>query len=159
MHSIVIFYSRTGNTQFVAEEIATLLGSDIRPLIDKKRRKGIWGYIWAGFDAIMQNKTTLEKFDLNLANYDLIFLGTPNWAANLPPAIRTFLKQIDLNNKKVVLFCTQDSMGAGRVFNNLRILAKGAEIVDEKFFNKVNQNKVAIRLQIREWMDKLKNKL
>jgi flavodoxin len=154
--SIVIFYSRTGNTKLVAEDIATVLGSDLRPLIDKKNRKGILGYIWSGFDATMQNKTALEKFDLDLVNYDMIFLGTPNWAANVPPAIRTFLKQIDLNNKKLVLFCTQDGMGAGRVFNNIRLLAKGAEIVDEKIFNKVNQNKEAIRLQIRDWLGKLK---
>src|SRR4030042_413579 len=148
MRSIVIFYSRSGNTKFVAEEIATILGSEIRPLIDKKKRSGMWGYFWSGFDALVQNKTTLEKFDLNLANYDLIFLGTPNWAANLPPAIRTFLKQTDLTNKKLVLFCTQDGMGAGRVFNNIRVLAKGADIIDEKFFNKVNINKDAIRLQV-----------
>jgi len=156
MRSIVIFYSRTGNTQFVAEEIATVLGSDLRPLVDKKNRKGAWGYLWSGFDAIMQNKTELEGFTVNLAQYDLIFLGTPNWAANLPPAIRTFLIKTDLQDKRVVFFCTQDSMGAGRVFNNLRVLAKGAEIVDEKFFNKVNQDKEAIRLQARQWLEKFK---
>ena len=154
--SIVIFYSRTGNTKLIAEEIATVLGSDLRPLIDKKNRRGIWGYLWAGFDALMQNKTKLEDFKIDLNQYDLIFLGTPNWAANLPPAIRTFCNQSYLNNKKLVLFCTQDSMGAGRVFNNLRLLAKGAEIIDEKIFNKVNSNKEAIRLQVREWLNKFK---
>ena len=155
--SIVIFYTRTGNTRFVAEEIATVLGSDLRPLVDKKERKGAWGYFWAGFDALMQNKTRLGDFQIDLGQYDLIFLGTPNWAANVPPAIRTFLGQSYLNNKKVVFFCTQDGMGAGRVFNNLRLLAKGAEIVDEKFFNKVSQNKEAIRLQVKEWAEKFKS--
>ena len=157
--SIVIFYSRTGNTQFVAEEIATVLSSDLRPLVDKKKRGGVWGYVWAGFDAIMQNKTRLEDFKLDLNQYDLIFLGTPNWAANVPPAIRTFLGQSYLNNRKLVLFCTQDGMGAGRVFNNLRVLTKGAEIVDEKFFNKVREGKDAVRLQIREWLTKFKNNI
>jgi len=152
--SIVIFYTRSGNTQFVAEEIATVLGSDLRPLVDKKSRQGAWGYFWAGFDAIMKNRTRLEDFKLDLAQYDLIFLGTPNWAANVPPAIRTFLAQSYLTNKKLVLFCTQDGMGAGQVFNNLRLLAKGAEIIDEKFFNKVNLNKEAIRLQVRDWLKK-----
>jgi len=155
--SIVIFYTRTGNTRFVAEEIATVLGSDLRPLVDQKNRQGAWGYFWSGFDALVENKTKLQDFQIDLAQYDLVFLGTPNWAANVPPAIRTFLVQSYLNNKKVVFFCTQDGMGAGRVFNNLRVLAKGAEIVDEKFFNKVSQNKDAIRLQVKAWAEKFKS--
>ncbi|MCX6746097.1 MAG: hypothetical protein NTX00_03720 [Candidatus Parcubacteria bacterium] len=157
MSSIVIFYSRTGNTQFVAEEIATVLGSDLKPLIDQKKRGGLWGYIWAGFDAIVKNKTKLADPHLDLSQYDLIFLGTPNWAATLPPVIRTFLNLFSLNSKKVVFFCTQDGLGAGRVFNNLRVLAKGAEIVGEKYFNKVNLNKEAIRLQVKEWAGKFKS--
>lgn len=157
MRSIVIFYSRTGNTQLVAEEIATILSSDIKPLLDKKSRKGFWGYLLAGRDSMLKKQTEIENVSLNLADYDLIFLGCPNWAANVPPALRTFLNQVDLANKKVVLFCTQDGMGAGLVFNNLRVLTKGAEIIDEKFFNKVNLNKDAIRLQIREWIEKFVN--
>ena len=153
--SIVIFYTRTGNTRFVAEEIATVLGSDLRPLVEKRNRQGAWGYLWSGFDALVENKAKLQEFQIDLAQYDLIFLGTPNWAANVPPAIRTFLTQSNLKDKKVVFFCTQDGMGAGRVFNSLRLLAKGAEIVDEKFFNKVSQNKEAIRLQVRDWLKKI----
>ena len=157
MSSIVIFYSRTGNTQFVAEEIATVLNSDLRPLIDKKSRKGFWGYLLAGRDAILKKQTEIEGDSFSLVNYDLIFLGCPNWAANVPPALRTFLKKTDLAGRKVVLFCTQDGAGAPRVFNNLRILAKGVEIVDEKFFNKVNLNKEAIRLQVKKWAEKFKS--
>ncbi len=155
--SIVIFYSRTGNTQFVAEEIATLLDSDIKPLLDRKNRKGFWGYLLAGRDSILEKQTQIENFSLDLSDYDLIFLGCPNWAANIPPALRTFLSKFNLSNKRVALFCTQDGMGAGNVFNNLRVLTKGAEIIGEKFFNKVNLNKDAIRLQVKEWIEKFKN--
>jgi flavodoxin len=156
MKSLVIFYSRSGNTQFVAETIATNLGSDLQPLVDKKKRKGFWGYILAGRDAMLQKKTEIEAVNLDLYKYDVLFLGCPNWAANLPPAIRTFLTQVDLNSKKIILFCTQDGMGAQRVFNNLRRLAPGAEIVAEKYFDKVAINKEAIRLQVRDWVEKFK---
>jgi len=155
MKSIVIFYSRTGNTQFVAEEIANRLSAELTPLRDKKNRNGLWGYLWAGFDALMQKKTQLieQQIDLNL--YDLIFIGCPNWAANLPPVIRTFLIQKYWSDKKLVFFCTQDGLGAERVFNNLRGLTKGAEIISEKYFNQVNKNKEAVKLQIRDWLEKI----
>lgn len=156
MDSIVIFYSRTGNTKFVAEEIATNLGSDLRPLIDKKDRSGPLGWVFAGFDAVRQNKTQIEEFDFQPGKYKYIFIGCPNWASNLPPALRTFLGTADLTGRKVVLFCTQDNMGAEKVFNSLRLLCQGANIVAEKYFNKVLQNKDSVRESIREWLSEFK---
>ena len=156
MKILVIYYSRSGNTKFVAEEIASNLNADTKELIDKKKRNGIWGYFWAGHDALRKLKTEIEESGLNVAGYDLIFLGCPNWAANIPPAIRTFLDRVDLKNKKLVLFCTQDSMGAERVFNNLRLFAKGAEILDQEYFNRVEKNKDQIKAQIKKWTGKFK---
>jgi flavodoxin len=155
MKSIVIFYSRTGNTRFVAETIASILGSELIPLKDKKKRSGALGWLLSGRDAFLERQTKIESVNIALDKYDLILLGCPNWAYNVPPAIRTFLSNNDLSKKKIVLFCTQDGMGAEAVFNNLRRLAKGAEIINEKFFNKVNKNKEAVRLQIKQWLDSL----
>ncbi len=159
MKSIVIYYSRTGNTQVVAETIANKFGADILPLRDKKNRNGIWNYFWAGFDALTQKKTKLEEINLDLNKFDLIFIGSPNWASTLPPAIRTFLQQHYWENKKIVFFCTQDGMGAERVFTSLRLATKGADIISEKFFNKVQKNKDAVRLQIYEWLEKINHSL
>ncbi|MCX6740666.1 MAG: hypothetical protein NTZ49_05585 [Candidatus Parcubacteria bacterium] len=155
MKSIVIYYSRTGNTQYVAEVLVNKLGSGLLPLRDKKNRQGAWNYIWSGFDAIMKKRTKLEEINFDINNFDLIFLGCPNWAANIPPAMRTFLERHYWQDKKVIFFCTQESMGAERVFNNLRLLTKGAEILSEKFFNKVNSNKEASKIQIEDWLAKL----
>jgi flavodoxin len=155
MRSIVIFYSRSGNTQYVAETIASILGSELIPLKDKRNRSGIWGWLMAGRDAFTEKMTEIETANIDLNNYELILIGCPNWAANLPPAIRTFLSGKDLKDKRVALFCTQDGMGAEKVFNNLRRLTIGANIVSEKFFNKVNKNKEVIKWQIKEWLEKL----
>jgi flavodoxin len=157
MKSIVIFYSRTGNTKFIAEEIATNFEADLQPLIDKKDRSGLLGWIFAGFDAVRKKKTQIEEFDFEPGKYNVIFIGCPNWAGQMPPALRTFLEDVDLNNRKIVLFCTQDNMGAEKVFNNLRLLCKGANIIAEKYFNKVLQNKDEVRQQVREWLADLKN--
>ena len=155
MKSIVIFYSRSGNTQFVSEVIANNLGSDLLPLKDKKKRSGVLGWLLAGRDAVLERKTEIEDVRTNLDKYDLIFVGCPNWAANIAPALRTYLASVNIADKKLALFCTQDSTGAERVFNNLRRMTKGADIISEKYFNKVDKNKEIIRLQIKEWLDKL----
>ena len=74
----------------------------------------------------------------------------------MPPALRTFLETADLAGRKVILFCTLDNMGAEKVFNSLRLLCKGANIVGEKYFNKVLQNKDIVRESIREWVAEFK---
>jgi flavodoxin len=158
MNILVIYYSRTGNTKFVAEKIAETLGAELKELIDKKNRKGFWGYLRAGRDSIMKVKTEIEELNIDLDKYELVFLGCPVWVANVPPAIRTYLDRTDLVDKKLVLFCTQDGMGAERVFNNLRHLARGAQIVGEKYFNKVNLNKEVAREQVKNWLEELKKK-
>jgi len=154
MNILVIYYSRTGNTKFVAEEISVNLNADIKELIDKKNRQGFWGYFWAGHDAIVKAKTEIEEPNLDLDKYNLIFIGCPVWVANMPPAIRTFFDRIDLNNKKLVLFCTQDSTGGERVVNGMRLLARGAEILDQKYFNRVAKNKESVKAQVKEWTSK-----
>ena len=102
MKSIVIFYSRTGNTKYVAEQIASNLNSEILPLIDKKDRSGIWGWLMAGRDALKKAKTEIEDYNIALGSYDLIFIGCPNWAGQIPPAIRTFLDAHNWDKKKFV---------------------------------------------------------
>jgi flavodoxin len=42
MKSLVVYYSRTGKTRFVAETVAALLGSDIEEIVDLKVVKEKW---------------------------------------------------------------------------------------------------------------------
>ena len=39
MKSLVVYYSRSGNTRFVAEQISQEIGGDIEEIIDKKKKK------------------------------------------------------------------------------------------------------------------------
>ena len=45
MKTLVAYYSRTGNTEFVAEKIAEYLGAEVCEVIDKKSRKGRFGFL------------------------------------------------------------------------------------------------------------------
>jgi flavodoxin len=95
---LVVYYSKTGNTERVAKQVASALHADIEKLIDKKNRNGLWAFFGAGRDAMKKNKTVLEPLQKDPANYDLVVLGTPVWAGNITPAIRTYL---DMNKDKL----------------------------------------------------------
>jgi len=156
MKSIVIYYSRSGNTRFVSQQIANYLNSEIKELIDKKNRQGVWNWILAGRDAIRKSNTEIEDFSFNANDYDKIYIGCPNWAGFIPPALRTFLEKNKLENSKLVLFCTQDSSGAEKVFASLKEIIPKANIINEKFFNKALRNKESVSDEIKGWLDKIK---
>ena len=76
MKILVAYYSRNGHTKKVAEIIADTLNADIDEIKDKKSRKGIIGFLIAGYDAT-RGKATDINFSKNPADYDVVILGGP----------------------------------------------------------------------------------
>ena len=114
MKILIIYYSRTGRTRKVAERLAALLKADLEPLIESGARRGFWGYLRAGRDAILKRPSTLKPLTHTPADYDLILLGTPIWAFTLCPAVRTFLEQYAPSIRRAALFCTHGGGGPAR---------------------------------------------
>lgn len=121
MKTLVVYYSKTGNTRKVGKLLAKKLKSDIDEIIDKTDRKGIKGWLFGGRDAMQKNITEV-KFSKNPKKYDLAVIGTPVWAFTVSPAVRTYL----LKNKfkKVAFFLTYDSTGAERAFSEMQKCSK-----------------------------------
>src|SRR3989338_9021577 len=106
MKALVAYYSRTGKTRFVAEEIEKNIKADIEEIIDKKNRGGILGYIIAGYDAFRGKLTEINEIKHNINRYNLVYIGFPVWGGKPVPAIRTYL--LKAQPKKCALFCTYD---------------------------------------------------
>ena len=106
MNALVAYYSRTGTTRKVAEELTFLLKCVSEEIHDNKNRKGILGYLSAGADATSKKLTKLEKVNNDPASYDIVIIGTPTWSHTLSTPIRTYLIQYKDSFKKVAFFCT-----------------------------------------------------
>ncbi len=120
---LVIYYSQTSNTKSVATEIATKLGADLAEIVPVELYDG-------DFQAtIERGKKELDEgaypeikpLAVDIAKYDVIFLGYPIWFGTYAPPVFTFLDQVDLSGKKVVPFCT---FGSGGLESSLKDLAK-----------------------------------
>jgi flavodoxin len=118
MKTLVAFYSRTGNTKKVAEKIAAKLNANVEEIIDKKKRSGIFGWFGAAWDAAKKRFTVIEtKF--NPEEYDLVIIGTPVWASDISPAVRTYINNYKLKN--IALFCTY-GCSVGKTFESIEEL-------------------------------------
>jgi flavodoxin len=116
MKTLVVFYSRTGTTRKVGEEIVKMLGADIEEIIDLKNRSGPIGWLGAGRDAMKKKVTDIKEIVKNPKDYDLVIIGTPNWGASIAPAVRTFLEKYKNNIKKAAFFCTMGGESPGKIF-------------------------------------------
>ena len=123
MRNLIVYYSLEGTTKYVAEKIAEKLEADILELIPKKsyHSKGILKFIFGGKSAIMAEKPALEDYNIDLSLYDRIILGSPVWASNFTPPIRSFIldNKSQLNNKKFACYLCQAGAGGEKALKKL----------------------------------------
>ena len=119
MKTLVVYYSRSGNTRKVADEIATVLKADEEELQDGKSRKGPVAFILAGREAMHKTTVTLQPLSHDPATYDMVVVGSPVWAGTVCSPVRTFLAKNRGKLKQVAWFCTsggEDPAGAQKTF-------------------------------------------
>jgi flavodoxin len=155
MKSLVLYYSRTGKTKFVAETIAVELGSDVEEIVDLKSREGKLGWMSATQDASRGKETKIALTKKSPNDYDLLIVGTPVWAFSLTPAIRTYLKNVDLSGKKVALFFTF-GIRLGQTVEKTKALVPNSLVVGEFTVTTSTQSKEEMQKKVVAWCRSLK---
>ena len=120
---LVVYYSRTGNTKKVAEDIASRLNGDVERIIDKKSRKGFFGFLGAVKDALFKKLTEIEEIKKNPVDYDIVIIGTPVWARRMAPAVRTYINRYRDSFKQIACFVTAGSDGPDKTVKGMEELA------------------------------------
>ena len=114
---LVVYYSFSGTTRGLAEEIAKQTAGELRELIPQKpysfghntASKEVRGEIARGVCPLLSSGN--EPAD----GYTTIFVGTPNWFKSLAPPVLSFLRGRDLSGKTIVPFCTHGGGGFGEI--------------------------------------------
>jgi flavodoxin len=104
MKSVFVYYSLTGNGDYVASLLKEQ-GIDIIKLETKRPfPKAIaLQMIVGGAGALFHRKPRLKIARFDLSSYDEVILGTPIWNGRTAPAMNTFLKKNPLTGKTIVL--------------------------------------------------------
>ena len=89
----------------------------------------------------------------NMSQYDVVFLGYPNWWGTLPQAVMTFLEEYDFNGKTIAPFCSHGGSRLGRGPQDIAALCPGAELLDGLA---VSGSAVSgAQADVQEWLDGL----
>lgn len=106
--TLVIYFSRSGNTELMAYQIAELKKATIMNVIADDYKIGFKGWVNAMIDA-RKTKGTVNIEKVDLSAYDTIYIGSPIWLYSPAPPVFEFVRKNDLTGKKVILFNSMNS--------------------------------------------------
>ena len=106
---LVLYYSRSGNTEAMAREIARTFQADIRYLDAEAYSLDYQGWRNAVGDASRHTESEIAPETVDITPYKLIFIGSPIWLFRPAPPLWTFVEHTDFQGKPVVLFNTFNS--------------------------------------------------
>ena len=117
--ALVVYFSRTGYTQRVAEHIAHAAGADCEPIKERSARTGFLGYWRSAREALRKSAIEIEPASANPRDYALVVLGTPVWAGNMSSPMRAYIARHKLDFGRIALFCTQGGSGGEKVLRTM----------------------------------------
>ena len=166
---LIVYLSRTNNTKAVADFIHEEIGGTLVPLeldraypddyrttVDQVARENETGYL-------PPLKTKIERIE----QFDVVFIGFPTWGMQLPPPIKSFLKQYNLKGKTVVPFNTNAGYGVGSSFATVKELCRDSTVLegftttggierDGIYLAIKDERAIEVRSQVRDWLRRIK---
>ena len=121
---------KTGNTEIVAGMIQKLTGADIFKLEQKQPYAADYNECiqQAREDQNRNARPELKEYPDSLEEYDVIYLGYPNYWSTMPMAVFTFLEHFNFSGKVIKPFCTHEGSGMGSSVEDIRKLCPTARV-------------------------------
>lgn len=145
---LVCYFSATGTTKRVAEEIANVVEGDLFEIepVEKYTSEDL---DWTN----KSSRSTVEMEDVNsrpgvvkrienIKDYKKIIVGFPVWWYREPSIIDTFMEENNFDGKDVYVFVTSGGSTVDGSFNSLKNKYNNVNFVSGKRFNFVNKEEV-----------------
>jgi flavodoxin len=107
--TLLLYYSKTGNTKAACEALQKALGADIKEIKDLNRRDTTFGGIGGMLKTLLGMHTDIEPKNIDLSPYKTVIISAPVWAAKFGLAMRTFVETNRFDGKNVIIFITSDT--------------------------------------------------
>lgn len=131
--TLVIYFSNGGNTQKLAKEISDQVGGDFRqiiPTVAYPEDDTLYDYAKAEQDN--DERPEINELDIDMSQYDTIFLGYPIWWYTYPQIILTFFDEYDVSNKMIIPFVTHGGSGMSGTEEDMRNYLEGKNVTVRK---------------------------
>ncbi len=129
---LIVYLSRTNNTKALAEIIHQRMGG---ALVALELEKPYPQNYRATVDQVVNENETnflppLKTKIANMPQYGVVFVGFPTWGMQLPPPMKSFLRQYDLKGKTVIPFNSNGGYGIGNSFQTVQELCPNSNVME-----------------------------
>ena len=129
--ALVVYFSWSGNTESVANEIQAQTGADIFEIVPAEPYTDDYNTL---LDIAQQEQADDVRpaiaDTVDVSGYETIFLGYPNWWGDMPMIVYTFLDDYDLSGKTIAPFVTSGGSGFSNTISAIEELEPDAEVAD-----------------------------
>lgn len=153
---LVAYFSWSGNTKHIAEEINKYVDGDMFEIETAVEYPQDYNETAYGVAKKQHDENIFPELKDNgdVSGYDVIFVGTPAWWYTMAPAVKTFLKENDFEGKTIVPFVTHGGGGGYHVADDMAKLATDAKVVKEQLVVYGSGNS-ATKVEIENWIKSL----
>ena len=129
---MVAYFSWSGNTENVANSIAARTGTDIFKIVPAEPYTNDYDELLDIATKEKQDGARPEIADTieNFEQYDVVYVGFPNWWSDMPMILYTFFDSYDFSGKTIAPFCTSGGSGLSGTVNSIKELEPEAEVLD-----------------------------
>jgi flavodoxin len=165
---LIVYLSRTNNTKTIAEIIqkyvgGKLVGIELETPYPEDYKATVAQVVKENEQNILPHLKT--KID-SMRSYDLIFVGFPTWDMKMPPPVKSFLVEYDLQGKTVIPFNTNAGYGVGSGFQTIKELCPGSNVLegfemkagaerDGQYLVIKDEKKKQAEISVQRWLGKI----
>lgn len=130
---LVAYFSATGNTKRIAEQIATETGGNLFEITPQKKYTAEdLDYRAPASRCVKEHndrsiRPAIIRYALNSEEYDVIFVGYPVWWGEAPNILATFLEAYNFSGKVLIPYCSSHSSALGGSDLKLHVFAPNAK--------------------------------
>lgn len=129
--SLTVYFSWSGNTAAVAQEIGRQTGADTFEIVPATPYTDDYNTL---LDIAQEERRNSARpaisGSVDLSGYDTVFLGFPCWWGDMPMILYTFLDAYDLSGKTVAPFVTSGGSGFSGAIDTIESMEPGAAVTD-----------------------------
>ena len=155
VRSIVVYFSCTGNTKAVAEEVAAQTGSELHEIVPEEDLNYNNDNCRANIEMNdPESRPAISNTIENFSEYDTIYIGYPIWWGSLPRIMNTFLDTYDFSGKTIVPFCTSGSSSISQSVSVIREAEPEAQIKKGLQISSAGADDSSY--EVRKWLEEIK---
>jgi flavodoxin len=105
MKTLIVYYTNTGNTEKVANQIQKQTDGVIEKIEDNINRRGIIGFLKSGFQAARKSIVSINEPTYNPSDFDQIIIVSSIWNGTINSPMRTYLQKYkkEIGSYKLIL--------------------------------------------------------